>query len=88
MSDTTDRRLDACQAALDEFNRRMDAWEARLDPPASEAQRRAMFAAAEGNSNLGIPKSVGAEFAAADPGGKLPARKDVGKMTPEERCQE
>lgn len=44
-------------------------------PPVSEAQRRAMEAAKSGNSTLGIPQSVGAEFAAADPGGKLPARK-------------
>ena len=32
------------------------------DPPVSEAQRRAMYAAAEGKSNLGIPKKVGEEF--------------------------
>lgn len=50
--------------------------EARTDPPVSEAQRRAMWAAKSGKSNLGIPKSVGEEFAGADPGGKLPARKD------------
>jgi hypothetical protein len=31
-----------------------------------------MFAAAEGHSTLGIPKSVGQEFTAADSGGKLP----------------
>lgn len=50
--------------------------EARTDPPVSEAQRRAMWAAKSGKSNIGIPKSVGEEFAGADPGGKLPARKD------------
>lgn len=33
-----------------------------LDPPVSEAQRRAMFAAREGRSTLGIPKSVGEHF--------------------------
>jgi hypothetical protein len=44
-------------------------------PSVSEAQRKAMFAAAEGKSTLGIPKSVGKEFAAADTGGKLPERK-------------
>ena len=44
-------------------------------PPVSEAQRRAMFAAASGNSTLGIPQSVGKEFSQADQGGKLPARK-------------
>lgn len=32
------------------------------DPPVSEPQRRAMFAAAAGNSTLGIPKEVGEEF--------------------------
>jgi hypothetical protein len=34
-----------------------------------------MFAAASGRSTLGIPKKVGAEFAAADKGGKLPKKK-------------
>jgi len=48
----------------------------RTDPPVSEAQRKAMWAAKSGNSTLGIPKSVGEEFAEADPGGKLPERKD------------
>jgi len=42
-------------------------------PPVSEAQRRAMYAAAAGKSTLGIPKKVGREFTAADPGGKLPS---------------
>lgn len=32
------------------------------DPPVSEAQRRAMYAAASGHSTLGIPKKVGEEF--------------------------
>ena len=45
------------------------------DPPVSQAQRGAMHAAAQGNSNLGIPSSVGKEFANADPGGKLPEKK-------------
>ena len=44
-------------------------------PIESQAQRGAMYAAAEGNSTLGIPKSVGKEFVASDKGGKLPARK-------------
>jgi hypothetical protein len=44
-------------------------------PVVSEAQRKAMYAAKEGKSTLGIPKSVGAEFIAATPAGtKLPAR--------------
>ena len=45
------------------------------DPPVSEAQRKAMFAAKSGNSTLGIPQSVGKEFANADPGGHLPEHK-------------
>jgi hypothetical protein len=49
-------------------------------PSVSEAQRKAMFAASEGKSTLGIPKSVGKEFADADPGGKLPARKKSGSL--------
>ena len=44
-------------------------------PNVSEAQRKAMAAAAHGKSTLGIPKSVGKEFMAADKGGKLPERK-------------
>jgi len=32
------------------------------DPAVSEAQRRAMWAAREGHSNIGIPKSVGEKF--------------------------
>jgi len=43
-------------------------------PPKSQAQRAAMGAAASGNSTLGIPKSVGKEFIAADKGGKLPRK--------------
>ena len=43
-------------------------------PPKSEAQRRAMQAAAQGKSTIGIPKKVGKEFAKSDPGGKLPKR--------------
>jgi hypothetical protein len=44
-------------------------------PPVSQAQRRAMYAASEGKSNIGIPKKVGQEFTEADKGGKLPERK-------------
>lgn len=44
------------------------------DPPVSEAQRKAMGAAMSGNSNIGIPKSVGKEFIGADPGGSLPEK--------------
>jgi type IV secretory pathway VirB10-like protein len=49
-------------------------------PPVSEAQRRAMHAAASGKSTIDIPKSVGKEFADADKGGKLPEK--VSKMNP------
>jgi uncharacterized protein len=35
------------------------------DPPVSEAQRKAMFAAASGHSKLGIPKNVGEEYVGA-----------------------
>lgn len=44
-------------------------------PAVSEAQRRAMHAAASGRSTLGISRKVGREFVAADKGGKLPKRK-------------
>jgi hypothetical protein len=44
-------------------------------PPRSEQQRKAMHAAAQGKSTIGIPKSVGKEFAASDKGGKLPKRR-------------
>ena len=35
-------------------------------PTVSRKQQRAMFAAASGHSTLGIPQSVGTEFAKAD----------------------
>ena len=44
-------------------------------PPKSEAQRRAMQAAAQGKSTIGIPKKIGKEFVKSDPGGKLPQHK-------------
>jgi len=44
-------------------------------PMKSQAQRKAMHAAASGKSTLGIPKKVGAKFAKHDRGGKLPKRK-------------
>lgn len=50
-------------------------------PPVSEAQRKAMEAAASGNSNIGIPKKVGKEYAAADPGGKLPNKAPPAKSS-------
>jgi hypothetical protein len=52
-------------------------------PVVSEAQRRAMYAAKEGKSTLGIPKDVGADIIAATPAGtKLPARAPKKKDTP------
>ena len=39
-------------------------------PVVSERQRRAMYAAKEGKSTIGIPAKVGAEFIAATPAGK------------------
>ncbi len=47
----------------------------KTKPAVSQAQRAAFAAAAEGRSTLGIPKSVGREKMAADPGGKLPKHK-------------
>lgn len=44
-------------------------------PAKSQAQYKAMQAAAHGKSSLGIPKSVGKEFAGATKSpGKLPAK--------------
>jgi hypothetical protein len=43
-------------------------------PPRSEAQRKAMHAAAAGKSTLGIPKKVGKEFSKTDKPGKLPKK--------------
>lgn len=40
-------------------------------PAVSEAQRRAMWAAAEGHSTLGIPEKVGREFVKADSGNDI-----------------
>jgi hypothetical protein len=44
--------------------------------PQSQAQRGAMYAAAQGKSTLDIPKKVGAEFVKGDKPGKLPERKE------------
>lgn len=43
-------------------------------PMQSQQQRKAMHAAASGDSTLDIPVKVGKEFVAADSGGKLPKR--------------
>lgn len=48
-------------------------------PYTSKAQQRAMYAAAEGHSTLGIPKKVGKDFVAAGPASsKLPDRRTKG----------
>jgi hypothetical protein len=49
-------------------------------PPVSQQQRKAMHAAAEGNSTLDIPKKVGKEFVASDEGGSLPKRAPSGRQ--------
>lgn len=43
-----------------------DSAKLATDPPVSEKQRRAMFAAKSGKSTLGIPKKVGEEFVGKD----------------------
>ena len=49
-------------------------------PPVSEAQRRLMWAAASKKGGVGgVSQSVGKDFAAADKGGKLPAKKKKSK---------
>lgn len=51
-------------------------------PSVSRQQQKAMFAAASGNSNIGIPKKVGEDFANADIArgpDKLPAKVHEGK---------
>jgi hypothetical protein len=68
---------------------RKDDWEIKTGgvamPSSSEKQRRAMQAAAHGQSNIGIPQKVGQEFAAADSAKRkqgpfhLPMRKKVKK---------
>lgn len=47
--------------------------------PVSQKQRGAMYAAAEGAGNIGIPKKVGKEFVKGDPGGALPKKVKEGK---------
>ncbi len=49
-------------------------------PPVSEAQRRLMHAAANTKGGVGgVSQAVGKEFAAADPGGKLPEHEGQSK---------
>jgi hypothetical protein len=44
-------------------------------PVVSKAQQKAMYAAAEGESTLGIPKKVGKEFIKTPPKKNLPKKK-------------
>ena len=44
-------------------------------PSVSRKQQKAMHAAASGNSTIGIPKSVGSEYAKADKAAAKPRRK-------------
>lgn len=54
-------------------------------PIVSEAQRRAMFAAAAGKSTLGMPKDVGKDFVAAGPASSnLPEKKKPAKKLGDE----
>lgn len=49
-------------------------------PIQSKAQQKAMYAASEGKSTLGIPKKVAKEFIKAGPAKKnLPAKKATGR---------
>jgi len=61
--------------SLEYMSQLSKAVEPLSKPPVSEAQRKAMWAAAKGKSNLGIPKTVGKDFADSDEGGKLPEKK-------------
>jgi hypothetical protein len=51
-------------------------------PPRSEKQRRAMHAAAKGQSTIGIPKSVGREFVGPPKGGVSPKQSPKGRVPP------
>jgi hypothetical protein len=52
-------------------------------PMLSRAQNRAMHAAAEGKSTLGIPKSVGQKFVTASHGEKV---RDLPERVPKKAC--
>ena len=78
----------ALMQALSEKIEGLEKAEILSKPPVSEAQRRAMGAAAGGNLTLDIPKKVGKEFIDADKGGKLPAKKTQKKEMSEESSEE
>ena len=50
-------------------------------PPVSQAQRKAMFAAAAGKSTLGISKKVGEDFSKSDKGGSYPRKRSRRRKT-------
>lgn len=50
-------------------------------PDVSQKQRRAMFAAKSGKSTLGIPKSVGEDYIAADKKAGMPHLPEVARST-------
>jgi hypothetical protein len=56
-----------------------------LDPPVSERQSRAMHAAAEGRSTLGIPQEVGREFVGDWEGS---SERPIGKRAPPTAAEE
>jgi len=74
--DVIDVEAKPVKKTMERLDDLIKAVEVLSKPPVSEQQRKAMFAAANGKSTLGIPKSVGKEFADADTGGKLPKKKD------------
>ena len=51
-------------------------------PATSQAQARAMWAAKEGKSTLGIPQKVGADFVAA-----TPSVKNLPEKAPKKKAQ-
>lgn len=57
-------------------------------PATSEAQRRAMYAAAEGKSTLGIPKSVGEEFIGKDEDDDLEASAECEEQDNQQHAQD
>jgi hypothetical protein len=59
----------ACFESIKRFEKREKGCQCLAS---ANLKRKAMAAAAAGKSTLGIPKKVGAEFMAADKGGKLP----------------
>jgi hypothetical protein len=65
-------------SAIQRWGENLRRGDQASEGPTSQAQRRAMWAAASGRGNIGIPRAIGKEFAQADPGGKLPEKKSRG----------